>query len=104
MDEREKRRADMAREESFDGFEAYLQHHRGEVAVEITQAEIDKNEKIRTIPARRYSTRGVLDVDPFFRALWHYSGRRLLASAKRHSCEDAIRAEFRILSDDHCDH
>ena len=38
-DVNEKRRADMAREESFDGFEAYLQHHRGEV--EITQAEID---------------------------------------------------------------
>ena len=35
-DVNEKRRADMAREESFDGFEAYLQHHRGEV--EITQA------------------------------------------------------------------
>ena len=30
-DVNEKRRADMAREESFDGFEAYLQHHRGEV-------------------------------------------------------------------------
>ena len=31
--------APIWQEESFDGFEAYLQHHRGEV--EITQAEID---------------------------------------------------------------
>ena len=70
-DVNEKRRADMAREESFDGFEAYLQHHRGEV--EITQAEIDSLKNLNN-PGKAVLTRAeaLEDVDLFFRAL-HYS-------------------------------
>lgn len=70
-DVNEKRRADMAREESFDGFEAYLQHHRGEA--EITQAEIDSLKNLNN-PGKAVLTRAeaLEDVDLFFRAL-HYS-------------------------------
>lgn len=70
-DVNEKRRADMAREESFDDFEAYLQHHRGEV--EITQAEIDSLKNLNN-PGKAVLTRAeaLEDVDLFFRAL-HYS-------------------------------
>lgn len=64
-DVNEKRRADMAREESFDGFEAYLQHHRGEV--EITQAEIDSLKNLNN-PGKAVLTRAeaLEDVDLFF--------------------------------------
>lgn len=70
-DVNEKRRADMAKEESFDGFEAYLQHHRGEVT--ITQAEIDSLKNLNN-PGKAVLTRAeaLEDVDLFFRAL-HYS-------------------------------
>lgn len=67
----EKRRADMASEVTFDGFEDYLQHHRGEV--EITQAEIDSLMDLNH-PGKATLTRAeaLEDVDLYFRAL-HYS-------------------------------
>lgn len=70
-DVNEKRRADMASEVTFDGFEDYLQHHRGEV--EITQAEIDSLMDLNH-PGKATLTRAeaLEDVDLFFRAL-HYS-------------------------------
>lgn len=70
-DVNEKRRADMASEVTFDGFEDYLQHHRGEV--EITQAEIDSLMDLNH-PGKATLTRAeaLEDVDLYFRAL-HYS-------------------------------
>lgn len=67
----EKRRADMASEVTFDEFENYLQHRRGEV--EITQAEIDSLMDLNN-PGKTTLTRAeaLEDVDLYFRAL-HYS-------------------------------
>mgnify|MGYP004727371691 FL=1 len=89
-----KHRADTAREESFDGFEAYSQHHRGEVA--ITQAEIDSLKNPNN-PGKSVLTRAeaLEDVDLFFRALhcsygaYHYFGEETFQKA-----EDAIRSEL----------
>lgn len=90
----EKRRADMAREESFDGFEAYLQHHRGEV--EITQAEIDSLKNLNN-PGKAVLTRAeaLEDVDLFFRALhYSYGAYYYFGEETFQKAEDAIRAEL----------
>ena len=93
-DVNEKRRADMAREESFDGFEAYLQHHRGEV--EITQAEIDSLKNLNN-PGKAVLTRAeaLEDVDLFFRALhYSYGAYYYFGEETFQKAEDAIRAEL----------
>ncbi len=93
-DVNEKRRADMAREESFDGFEAYLQHHRGEV--EITQAEIDSLKNLNN-PGKPVLTRAeaLEDVDLFFRALhYSYGAYYYFGEEAFQKAEDAIRAEL----------
>ena len=93
-DVNEKRRADMAREESFDGFEAYLQHHRGEVT--ITQAEIDSLKNLNN-PGKAVLTRAeaLEDVDLFFRALhYSYGAYYYFGEGTFQKAEDAIRAEL----------
>ena len=93
-DVNEKRRADMAREESFDGFEAYLQHHRGEVT--ITQAEIDSLKNLNN-PGKAVLTRAeaLEDVDLFFRALhYSYGAYYYFGEETFQKAEDAIRAEL----------
>ena len=93
-DVNEKRRADMAREESFDGFEAYLQHHRSEV--EITQAEIDSLKNLNN-PGKAVLTRAeaLEDVDLFFRALhYSYGAYYYFGEETFQKAEDAIRAEL----------
>ena len=72
-DVNEKRRADMAREESFDGFEAYLQHHRGEVTNR--QAEIDSLTNLKnTHKDVRTRAEAHEDVELFIRPQHYYSG------------------------------
>ena len=93
-DVNEKRRADMAREESFDDFEAYLQHHRGEVT--ITQAEIDSLKNLNN-PGKAVLTRAeaLEDVDLFFRALhYSYGAYYYFGEETFQKAEDAIRAEL----------
>ena len=93
-DVNEKRRADMAKEESFDGFDAYLQHHRGEV--EITQAEIDSLKNLNN-PGKSVLTRAeaLEDVDLFFRALhYSYGAYYYFGEETFQKAEDAIRAEL----------
>lgn len=93
-DVNEKRRADMAREESFDGFEAYLQHHCGEA--EITQAEIDSLKNLNN-PGKAVLTRveALEDVDLFFRALhYSYGAYYYFGEETFQKAEDAIRAEL----------
>ena len=93
-DVNEKRHADMAREESFDGFDAYLQHHRGEV--EITQAEIDSLKNLNN-PGKSVLTRAeaLEDVDLFFRALhYSYGAYYYFGEETFQKAEDAIRARL----------
>ena len=90
----EKRRTDMTSEVTFDGFEDYLQHHRGEV--EITQAEIDSLMDLNN-PGREMLIRedALEDVDLFFRALhYSYGAYYYFGEETFQKAEDAIRAEL----------
>lgn len=93
-DVNEKRRADMASEVTFDGFEDYLQHHRGEV--EITQAEIDSLMDLNH-PGKATLTRAeaLEDVDLYFRALhYSYSAYYYFGEENFQKAENTIRAKL----------
>ena len=90
----EKRRADMASEVTFDGFEDYLQHHRGEV--EITQAEIDSLMDLNH-PGKATLTRAeaLEDVDLYFRALhYSYGAYYYFGEENFQKAENTIRAKL----------
>lgn len=90
----EKRRTDMASEVTFDGFEDYLQHHRGEV--EITQAEIDSLMDLNN-PGREMLIRedALEDVDLFFRALhYSYGAYYYFGEENFQKAEDSIRTKL----------
>lgn len=93
-DVNEKRRADMASEVTFDGFEDYLQHHRGEV--EITQAEIDSLMDLNH-PGKATLTRAeaLEDVDLYFRALhYSYGAYYYFGEENFQKAENTIRAKL----------
>lgn len=93
-DVNEKRRADMARKVTFDGFEDYLQHHRGEV--EITQAEIDSLMDLNH-PGKATLTRAeaLEDVDLYFRALhYSYGAYYYFGEENFQKAENTIRAKL----------
>lgn len=93
-DVNEKRRADMASEVTFDGFENYLQHHRGEV--EITQAEIDSLMDLNH-PGKATLTRAeaLEDVDLYFRALhYSYGAYYYFGEENFQKAENTIRAKL----------
>lgn len=88
----EKRRTDMASEVTFDGFEDYLRHHRGEV--EITQAEIDSLMDLNN-PGREMLIRedALEDVDLFFRALHNaYAAYYYFGEDKFDAAEAEVKA------------
>ena len=90
----EKRRTDMASEVTFDGFEDYLQHHRGEV--EITQAEIDSLMDLNH-PGKATLTRAeaLEDVDLYFRALhYSYGAYYYFGEENFQKAENTIRAKL----------
>lgn len=93
-DVNEKRRADMAREESFDGFEAYLQHHRGEVT--ITQAGDRQPENLNNPARRSLRARKRLRMWTCSSAALHYSygAYYYFGEETFQKAEDAIRAEL----------
>ena len=93
-DVNENRRADMASEVTFDGFEDYLQHHRGEV--EITQAEIDSLMDLNH-PGKATLTRAeaLEDVDLYFRALhYSYGAYYYFGEENFQKAENTIRAKL----------
>ena len=93
-DVNEKRRADMASEVTFDGFEDYLQHHRGEV--EITQAEIDSLMDLNH-PGKATLTRAeaLEDVNLYFRALhYSYGAYYYFGEENFQKAENTIRAKL----------
>lgn len=93
-DVNEKCRADMASEVTFDGFEDYLQHHRGEV--EITQAEIDSLMDLNH-PGKATLTRAeaLEDVDLYFRALhYSYGAYYYFGEENFQKAENTIRAKL----------
>ena len=93
-DVNKKRRADMASEVTFDGFEDYLQHHRGEV--EITQAEIDSLMDLNH-PGKATLTRAeaLEDVDLYFRALhYSYGAYYYFGEENFQKAENTIRAKL----------
>ena len=93
-DVNEKRRADIASEVTFDGFEDYLQHHRGEV--EITQAEIDSLMDLNH-PGKATLTRAeaLEDVDLYFRALhYSYGAYYYFGEENFQKAENTIRAKL----------